>query len=109
MSARNAQETIKERLIDFAADAWNMPRSRIRFEKGQVIIGNENISFADLACRAHRARIQLSCAGFYATPKIEWDRAAVRGRPFFYFAYGAACSEVTIDTMTGEMRVDRVD
>jgi xanthine dehydrogenase large subunit len=51
----------------------------------------------------------LSAAGFYKTPKINWDREKVAGRPFFYFAYGASCSEVTIDTMTGEMRVDRVD
>ena len=55
------------------------------------------------------ARVQLSAAGFYATPKIHWDRDKAKGRPFLYFAYGAACSEVTIDTLTGEMRVDRVD
>jgi xanthine dehydrogenase large subunit len=55
------------------------------------------------------ARVQLSATGFYKTPKIHWDRAAGRGRPFYYFAYGAACSEVAVDTLTGEYRVERVD
>jgi xanthine dehydrogenase large subunit len=55
------------------------------------------------------ARVHLSAAGFYATPKISWDRAAGRGRPFFYFAYGAAVSEVAIDTLTGESRLLRAD
>jgi xanthine dehydrogenase large subunit len=55
------------------------------------------------------ARIPLSASGFYRTPKIHWDRAKGRGRPFFYFACGAAVSEVTVDTLTGEHRVDRVD
>ena len=67
------------------------------------------MTFGDLARQAHIARISLSSTGYYATPKIAWDRAKAKGRPFFYFAYGAACSEVTIDTLTGEMRVDRVD
>jgi xanthine dehydrogenase large subunit len=53
--------------------------------------------------------VPLSSTGYYKTPKIAWDRERVTGRPFYYFAYGAACSEVTIDTMTGEMRVNRVD
>ena len=55
------------------------------------------------------SRVQLSAAGFYKTPRIYWDRAAGRGDPFYYFAYGASCSEVTIDTLTGEYVVDRVD
>ena len=53
--------------------------------------------------------MQLSAAGFYKTPKIHWDRANGRGHPFYYFAYGAAVGEVTIDTLTGEYQVDRVD
>ncbi len=109
MAAKQAAATIKNRLIDFAAKQWKVPKSRIRFEDGQVLIGNRSISFGDLARQAHVARISLSSTGYYATPKIHWDRAKAKGRPFFYFAYGAACSEVTIDTLTGEMRVDRVD
>jgi xanthine dehydrogenase large subunit len=109
MAARNAAATIKSRLIDFAAKEWKVAKSRIRFEDGQVIIGNQSFLFAEIVKRAYQARISLSSTGFYTTPKIVWDRAKARGRPFFYFAYGAACSEVTVDTMTGEMRVDRVD
>jgi xanthine dehydrogenase large subunit len=67
------------------------------------------LGFGELAKKAHEARIHLSSTGFYATPKLDWNRDAASGRPFLYFAYGAACSEVTVDTMTGEMRVDRVD
>ncbi|MGQ0485361.1 MAG: xanthine dehydrogenase molybdopterin binding subunit [Hyphomicrobiales bacterium] len=109
MAAKLAAGTIKARLVDYAAKHWKVPKSRIRFEGGQVIIGNQSIAFGDLAKKANHARVQLSSTGFYATPKVNWERAKARGRPFLYFAYGAACAEVTIDTLTGEMRVDRVD
>ena len=58
---------------------------------------------------AYLGRVQLSAAGFYKTPEIHWDRAAGKGRPFYYFAYGAAVSEVSVDTLTGEYQVDRAD
>src|SRR4051794_6478952 len=93
MAAQRAAETIRERLATFA--------------KGQE--GSESWSFAELCRRAHLARIPLSATGFYATPKIHYDRAAHRGRPFLYFAYGAALSEVVIDTLTGEHKVVAVD
>jgi xanthine dehydrogenase large subunit len=109
MAAKAAAGTIKSRLVAFIAQRWKMPKSRIRFVASQVIIGNQNIGFGELVKKAHEARISLSSTGFYATPKVAWDRDKGKGRPFFYFAYGAACSEVTIDTFTGEMRVDRVD
>jgi xanthine dehydrogenase large subunit len=109
MAARNAAAAIKERLTDFAAKTWKVPKSQIRFADNYVIVGNESIAFAELAEKAHLARISLSSTGFYATPKLTWDRVKAKGRPFLYFAYGAACSEVTIDALTGEMRVDRVD
>jgi len=109
MAARNAAAAIKSRLVDFAAKAWKVSKSRIRFERGQVIVGNQNLNFADLVRKAHQARISLSSTGFYATPKVAWDRPRAKGRPFFYFAYGAACAEVTVDTLTGEMRIDRAD
>ena len=109
MAAKAAASTIKNRLIEFAAKQWKVPKSRIRFEGGKVLGGKHTIAFGELARQAHAARISLSSTGYYATPKIHWDRAKGKGRPFFYFAYGAACSEVTIDTLTGEMKVDRVD
>ena len=109
MAAKIAASTIKTRMIDFAAKEWKVAKSRIKFENGQVLIGNQRISFGELAKKVHGGRVSLSSTGFYSTPKITWDRPNGRGNPFFYFAYGASCSEVTIDTMTGEMRVDRVD
>jgi xanthine dehydrogenase large subunit len=109
MAAKTAAATIRGRMIDFAAKEWKVAKSRIKFEKGQVLIGNQRITFGELAKKVHGGRVSLSSTGFYSTPKITWDRPNGRGNPFFYFAYGASCSEVTIDTMTGEMRVDRVD
>ena len=67
------------------------------------------MTFPELVRAAYMARVQLSATGFYATPEIHWDRKAGRGNPFYYFAWGAACSEVAIDTLTGEYKVERVD
>jgi xanthine dehydrogenase large subunit len=67
------------------------------------------MGFADLAKAAYMERVHLSSTGFYKTPGIHWNRGTGEGRPFFYYAYGAAVSEVTVDTLTGEYRLDRVD
>jgi xanthine dehydrogenase large subunit len=67
------------------------------------------MTFEEAVAKTYMARVSLSATGFYRTPKIEWDRIAGRGRPFFYFAYGIACSEVVIDTLTGENRILRTD
>jgi xanthine dehydrogenase large subunit len=104
-----ACDAIKDRLLTFIEEKWSVSRDRVEFRDGKVLIGNRAVELAEVANAAYVARVQLSAAGFYKTPKISWDRDKVAGRPFFYFAYGACCSEVTIDTMTGEMRVDRVD
>jgi xanthine dehydrogenase large subunit len=73
------------------------------------MVGNQRYDWADFIDQAYLARVQLSAAGFYKTPDIHWDRAAGKGQPFFYFAYGAACSEVVVDSLTGEYMVERVD
>ncbi len=109
MAARIAAARIRERLTDFAAETYDSVAADIRFRDNQVFVGNRAVGFADLVRQAYMARISLSSTGFYRTPKIHWDREKGQGRPFFYFAYGASCSEVTIDTLTGELRVDRVD
>jgi xanthine dehydrogenase large subunit len=109
MAALNACQTIRKRLTVLAAKQFSCDVSGVEFVDGQVITPNGKISFADLAQQAFIERISLSSTGFYATPKISWDRDHVAGTPFLYFSYGAACSEVTIDTMTGEMSVDKVD
>jgi xanthine dehydrogenase large subunit len=109
MAAQAAARTIKQRLIDFAAKRWGVPREQVVFLPNRVRVGNQEIPFPDLVRQAYTARISLSATGYYRTPKIHWDRAAGRGRPFYYFAYGAAVSEVAVDILTGEYKVERVD
>ena len=109
MAAKRAAETIKKRLVDLAAHLYQGDKSQVRFAANQVTIGERSVAFSELTRKAFVERVSLSSTGYYATPKITWDRNLGTGRPFLYFAYGAACSEVTIDTLTGEMRVDAVD
>lgn len=109
MAARIAAARIRERLAEFAAEQFGGSPFEVRFRDNRVIVGNHSLGFGELARQAFLARISLSSTGYYRTPKIGWDRAKAEGRPFFYFAYGAACSEVIVDTLTGEFRLDRVD
>jgi xanthine dehydrogenase large subunit len=74
-----------------------------------VQVGEQQFSFAQLVQQAYRARVSLSATGYYRTPRIRWDNSTMTGQPFFYFAFGAAVSEVAIDTLTGETRLLRVD
>lgn len=111
-AAQAACTNIKARLATFVVELTNgaVAAADVQFADGRVRAGSAfDEAFADLIMRAYRARIQLWDAGFYKTPKIHFDPVTKLGRPFFYFAYGAACSEVAIDTLTGETRVLRVD
>lgn len=108
-AAQAAAHTIRERLVEWACHTDSVQPNDVRFADGQVHIGTRQIGFAEFVRQAHAARISLSATGHYRTPKIHWDRTTFKGRPFFYFAYGAAVSEVAIDTLTGETRVLRVD
>ena len=108
-AAEAAALAVRARLAEFAARELDAPLADVRFVDGEVRGGGRAIGFAKLARRAHEERISLSANGFYRTPKIFWDRNTLTGRPFFYFAYGAAVSEVAIDTRTGEHRLLRVD
>jgi xanthine dehydrogenase large subunit len=109
MAAQAAARTIRDRLVEYTRDAFGADAEAVRFENGQVHVGAQIMPFADLVRGAYTARISLSATGYYRTPKIHWDRATLVGRPFFYFAYGAAVSEVAVDTLTGETRLTRVD
>jgi xanthine dehydrogenase large subunit len=109
MAAQVAARQIRERLSAFAAELWKVEPAEVRFGGGRVGAGNHSMSFGEMAGLARKARIQLSAAGYYRTPEITWNREKQTGQPFYYFTYGAACSEVIIDTSTGEMRVTRVD
>ena len=109
MAARNAADTIKARIVTFLAARETVTAGDIAFCNGRVTIGDRSLAFDDVIRDAYMARISLSATGFYATPKVHWDQATASGRPFFYFAYGAAVTEVAIDTLTGENRILRAD
>ena len=109
MAARAAAETIRARLAEFIAEKHQVAPETVRFVDDLVHAGGETYDFARVVTWAYQARVSLSSTGFYATPKITWDRVRGMGRPFFYFAYGAAVTEVVIDTLTGENRILRAD
>ena len=109
MAALDAVEQIKSRIIAHLVGAYGADAGDAAFDGGRVRFAGHDIAFADVVEAAYMARVQLSAAGYYKTPDIHWDRAKGKGRPFYYFAYGASVSEVTVDTLTGEYTVDRVD
>lgn len=108
-AAQNAAQTIKQRLVEFAARKWQIFEEDVEFKNGQVRLRDQYISFDELIQQAYFGQVSLSSTGFYRTPKIYYDRSQARGRPFYYFAYGAACSEVIVDTLTGEYKMLRSD
>ncbi|MFX1671449.1 xanthine dehydrogenase molybdopterin binding subunit [Paraburkholderia sp. A2WS-5] len=111
-AAQDAARQLRERLATLAAATWGEGRvsaAEVRFANDTVIVGDEVVPFETLVSKAYFARVQLWSDGFYATPKLYWDQKTLQGRPFYYYAYGAAVSEVVIDTLTGEMRVLRAD
>ena len=101
--------TIRGRIAAHLAAHHGCAPAEVHFAGGRVFAGDAEMSFAEAVQAAYMARVSLSATGFYATPKITWDRTAGRGRPFFYYAYGAAITEVVIDTLTGENRILRAD
>ena len=109
MAARAAARTIRQRLVEHAREAHGVAPEQVHFADGSVQLGTRSMTFAQLVREAYTARISLSATGYYRTPKIHWDKATLLGRPFFYFAYGAAVSEVALDTLSGETRLLRVD
>jgi xanthine dehydrogenase large subunit len=108
-AAQAAAARIKVRLARCAAELLGGKPANAVFAGNKVRLGKRVLDFAELAAHAHRSRIPLSATGFYRTPKIQYDARTHRGRPFYYFAYGAAASEVEIDTLTGEYKLRRVD
>jgi xanthine dehydrogenase large subunit len=109
MAAQAACQAIKQRLVEFAAREFDSPPDAVVFGPDGVTAGKTRLTFTELVRRAYFNRISLSSTGFYRTPEIHYDRARHHGRPFYYYAYGAACSEVVIDALTGENKVTRVD
>ncbi|WP_145154641.1 xanthine dehydrogenase molybdopterin binding subunit [Pseudomonas oryzihabitans] len=108
-AAQNAAQTIKDRLIDFASRHFHVGAEEVDFRNGHVKVRDRLLSFEELIQLAYVGQVSLSSTGYYRTPKIHYDRDQARGRPFYYYAFGAACSEVLIDTLTGEYRLLRTD
>jgi xanthine dehydrogenase large subunit len=108
-AAQAAARAIRERMTRYLAERNGLAEETIRFAEGRVQLGERSIAFAEAAQLAWHGRVSLSSTGFYATPKISYDPKTMRGRPFYYFAYGAAVAEVAIDTLTGEYRLLQVD
>jgi xanthine dehydrogenase large subunit len=112
LNARAAQDAARQlrlRLAAFLVGRHGGNPEDVVFAHDWAGIAGERIPFTELVMEAYQARIQLWSDGFYTTPKLHWDRATLTGRPFYYFAYGAAVSEVVVDTLTGEWKLARVD
>lgn len=108
-AAQNACIIVKQRLAEYFAEKVGGDIRDVRFADQQIQLGEHALAFAELVEQAYFNRVSLSASGFYKTPKIHYDRETGKGRPFFYFANGASVSEVSVDTLTGEYKVDRVD
>jgi xanthine dehydrogenase large subunit len=108
-AAQDAARQIRERLADFAAQRHGGDAAAVRFANDTVSVNGKSLPFTEVVMAAYVERVQLWSDGFYATPGLSWDREKLKGRPFYYFAYGAAVSEVIVDTLTGEWKLLRAD
>jgi xanthine dehydrogenase large subunit len=108
-AAQDAARQIRARLAEFAARRFGGAAGDVRFADDTVHVNGRTIPFDGLVHHAYEDRVPLWSDGFYATPGLHWDPKTMQGRPFYYFAYGAAVSEVIVDTLTGENRLVRVD
>jgi xanthine dehydrogenase large subunit len=108
-AAQFAARNVRDNLAAFVCGLDGCGAGAIQFRNGKVISPTATRSFDAVVQIAYANRIQLWSDGFYRTPKIHYDKTTLTGRPFYYFAYGAACTEVAIDTLSGESRVLKVD
>ena len=106
----NAVSKIKSNLNNFIRKKYKIfSKNEPMYKSGHIYFGNRAFNFDQIIKEAYLNRVSLSSSGFYSTPKINFNKKTFKGRPFYYFCYGAAVTEVTIDTLTGESVVDRVD
>ncbi len=107
----NACDILRERLAPVAAGLLGCAVQAVRFAGGQASAAgvDKRVSWTDVVKNAWLQRVGLSVAGFYKTPEIGYDFNTLTGRAFYYFCYGAALSEVEIDTLTGEWWLKAVD
>jgi xanthine dehydrogenase large subunit len=108
-AAQDAARQIRNRLAEFVAAQFEVTAAEVIFANNLVSCGNKQVAFKELVVQAYENRVQLWSDGFYKTPGLNWDRDKMRGSPFYYFAYGAAVSEVVVDTLTGEFKLLQAD
>ncbi|QZQ48282.1 xanthine dehydrogenase molybdopterin binding subunit [Erwinia persicina] len=108
-AAQNAAEILRDRLVAMLCRLHGCEAEQVRFSNGVIQAGENYFSFAEVAQLAWLNQVPLSATGYYRVPGIHYDRLAGRGEPFYYFAFGAACAEVLIDSLTGEYRLLRAD
>ncbi len=108
-AAQNAAGKIKDRLTEFACQHFGGDVAEVQFANDQVSCAGKSLPFKEFVLLAYQARVQLWSDGFYKTPGLHWDGVNMQGSPFYYFAYGAAVSEVVVDTLTGEWKLLRAD
>ena len=108
-AAQDAARQICQRLAEFAVTLFGGAAAQVVFADGQVAVNGQTVAFVELVQKAYLARVQLWASGFYATPGLHWNPQTRQGSPFSYYAYGAAVSEVIIDTLSGEWKLLAVD
>src|SRR5262249_13327899 len=108
-AAQAAARTLRDRLVAHACAKHGVTADEVAFADGHVQVGTRRLTFKQLVAQAYFAPGSLSSTAVSSTPKIHWDRSRFNGRPFCYFAYGVAVSEVAVDTLTGETQLLRVD
>ena len=108
-AAQDAARQIRNRLAEFVAAQFEVTAAEVIFANNLVSCGDKQVAFKELVVQAYENRVQLWSDGFYKTPGLNWDRDKMQGSPFYYFAYGAAVSEVVVDTLTGEFKLLQAD
>ncbi|ATQ74499.1 xanthine dehydrogenase molybdopterin binding subunit [Massilia violaceinigra] len=108
-AAQDAARQIRERLAAYAVKLYGGEAGEVVFAGDTVFVNGHEVAFPVLVQKAYLARVQLWSDGFYATPGLHWDPKTMNGRPFSYYAYGAAVAEVVVDTLTGEWKLLRAD
>lgn len=109
MAAREACLRIKQNMSEFALKHFDLSIGEIKFQDSCVLLGKKKITFDDFVSLSYLNRVELFSNGFYKTPKIYFDAIKQKGRPFYYYSYGACVSEVLVDCLTGEYKLLAVD
>ena len=109
MAAREACLRIKQNMSEFALEHFDLSIGELKFQDSCVLLGKKKITFDDFVSLSYLNRVELFSNGFYKTPKIYFDASKQKGRPFYYYSYGACVSEVLVDCLTGEYKLLAVD